>query len=411
MLELTTSLGLRPRGKYVGSIIIIITIGFSFVASIIGNATKPPPYTLEKVAKSDIVETVTESGNVVSSGRIDVYSPSNGIITETYVKNGMYVEEGEKLFVVKSSATEQEKRQAQANYLAAVNSLNTVQTAANSLRASMYAQWDSFRNLATNSTYEKSDDTPDEKNREAAEFQIAQDTWLAAEKEYKDQQTAIAQAQSSVASTHALYMATQDATVTAPVNGTIVNLAITTGSSVSIKSISLTGTSTAPSLILMSHYKNEILLELSETDITKVQPGQNAEIEINAISNKKYKGMVDRVDAVGTDNQGVVSYKTFITILDSDNKIKQGMTTDVEITTQKLENVLSVSNASVKPYQGGRAVRVPDNSRPEKFKYIPVVTGVRGTEKTQILKGLSEGQEVISTLSNENIQRPGLFGS
>lgn len=391
-------------------IIILLLVGFFIVSGVVGNFTKPAPYTLEKVEKTDIVETVTESGNVVSSGRIDVYSPTNGVVTESYVTNGMYVEEGHKLYVVKSSATDQERRQAQANYLAAVNSLNTAQATANTLRAAMYGEWKSFTDLATDPIYE-SGGRPDIENRKAAEFQIAQDQWLAAEKEYKDQQTAIAQANAAVASTYALYMATQDATVTAPVSGTVANLAVTKGSTVSIKSMTLTGASSTPSLILMSDHKNEILLELSETDITKVKPGQDADIEITAISNKNYKGVVDRVDSVGTENQGVVTYKAFVTILDSDNNIKQGMTTDVEITTKKLENVLSVSNSAVKPYQGGRAVRVPDNSKPEKFRYIPVVVGVSGSDKTQILEGLSEGQEIITSLSNENIQRPGLFGN
>lgn len=392
-------------------VITSLLIGLSIISGVIGNLTKPAPYSVEKVERADIIETVTESGNIVSSGRIDVYSPSNGVVTESFVENGMYVEEGEKLFVVKSSATEQEERLAQANYLAAVNSLNTAQAAANTLRASMYTQWETFRNLATNSTYEKGDDSPNEENRKATEFQVAQDTWLASEKEYKDQQTAIAQANASVASTHALYMATQDATVTAPVDGMVTNLSITRGSAVAIKSVSLTGTSSKPAVILISDYKNEIALELSETDVTKVKPGQEASIEVNAINSKEFNGVVDRVDSLGTDTGGVITYNAYVTLLDADDNIRQGMTADVDITTEKLENALSVSNSAVKPYQGGRAVRVADNSKPEKFRYIPVIIGIKGTEKTQILKGVSEGQEIITTLSNEKIQRPGLFGS
>jgi len=391
--------------------IFVLIIAISVASQVISTLTKPAPYTTEKVRLSNITESVTESGNISTSGLIEVYSPSNGVITESYVENGMAVEDGEKLFVVKSSATEQEEKAAQANYLAAVNSLNTAQASANTLRASMYGSWETFRNLATNSTYEKGDDTPNEDNRKATEFQVAQDTWLASEKEYKDQQTTIAQAQAAVASTHALFMATQDATVTAPASGVVTNLSLTRGSIVSIKTVSLTGENTKPSLILMSDYQNEIVVKLSETDVSKVMPGQKATISISAIPNKEYNGRVERVDSVGTDVQGVVTYNSYVSLLDADTKIKQGMTVDVDITTEELKNVLSVSNSSVKPYQGGRAVRIPDKSKPEKFKYVPVVIGIRGDEKTQILKGVSEGQEVIKTLSNESIQRPGLFGN
>ena len=392
-------------------IVILLIVGLSILGQIIGNLTKPPPYTLERVKKTSIVETVTESGNIVTSGAIDVYSPSNGVVIESYVENGMAVSEGDKLFVVKSSASDQEAEAARANYLAAVNSLNTAQAASNTLRASMYSAWDTFRNLATNSTYENSDDSPNEEHRKAAEFQIAQDTWIAAEKEYKDQQTAIAQANAAVSSTRALYFATQDATVTAPTDGIVTNLAFTRGSTVAIKSVSITGSSTTPALILINDYKNEILLQLSETDVAKVKPGQKASVTINAASDDEYKGVVDRVDTVGTNNQGVVTYNAYVTLNSADSNIRQGMTVDVDITTKELNNVLSVSNSSVKPYQGGKAVRVPDKSKKEKYKYVPVKIGIRGSEKTQIVDGLTEGQEVIQTLSNENIKRPGLFGS
>lgn len=391
--------------------VVVGIIGITILIQIVTTLTKPAPYTLEKAKKSDIVETVTESGNIVTSGRTDVYSPSNGVVIESFVENGMQVNEGDKLFIVKSSATDQEAQAAHANYLAAVAALNSAQSTANTLRAGMYTEWKTFRDLATNSTYEKGDDSPDLENRKAAEFQISQDEWLAAEKKYKDQQTAIAQAQALVSSTWNLYQATQDATVTSPVSGTIGNLAVTKGSTVAIKTISLTGNSTTPALIIMSDYKNEISLALSETDVTKVKPGQKAVVKVNAVANKEYQGVVDRVDSIGTDNQGVVTYNAYISLLNGNDLIRQGMTVDVDITTKEIKNVLSISNSAVKPYQGGRAVRIPDAKAKEKFKYLPVVIGIKGSSRTQIIKGITEGQEVISTLSNENIKRPGLFGS
>ena len=62
----------------------------------------------------------------------------------------------------------------------------------------------------------------------------------------------------------------------------------------------------------------------------------------------------------------------------------------------------------MKPYQGGRAVRVI-NPANKQIEYIPVQIGVRGEQYTQILKGIEEGREVVTALSNEQIQRPGLF--
>ena len=391
-------------------VIILGIITFAAISQTVSNITKPSPYTTEKVKRANITEIVTESGNIVASGKNDVYSPTNGVVTETYVDNGSRVTEGQKLYMVKSSATDQEAQAANANYLSAVATLNAAEAGANTLRADMYTKWDTFRNLATNSTYEKGDQSPNTEQRMSAEFQSTQDTWLAAEKKFKDQQTAIQQARSLVASTYNLYKATQDAVVTAPVAGTIENLAVTKGSTVSIKSSTLTRVS-SPTLIISSDSTSEVAIKLSETDISKVEQGQRAIVSVNSVSDKTYKGKVARVDSIGTDTQGVVTYSVYVEITNPDNKIRQGMTVDADIVTKEINSTISVPNSSIKPYQGGKAVRIPDSSIKEKYRYVPVVVGIRGTERTQIIKGVSEGQTVITAVLNENIKRPGLFGN
>ncbi len=387
---------------------VIVLIIFS---QVISNITKPSPYTIEKVKRANITEIVTESGNIVASGKNDVYSPSNGVVTETYVDNGAQVTEGQKLYMVKSSATDQEVQAANANYLSAVATLNAAEAGANTLRADMYTKWDTFRNLATNSTYEKGDQSPNTEQRLSAEFQSTQDIWLASEKKFKDQQTAIQQARSLVASTYNLYKATQDAVVTAPVAGTIENLAITKGSTVSIKSITLSGGSSSPTLIISADSITEVVIKLSETDISKVEQGQRAIVTVNSVSDKTYEGKVARVDSIGTDNQGVVTYSVYVEINNPDSKIRQGMTVDTDIVTKEVKNTVSVPNSSIKPYQGGKAVRIPDNSTKEKYRYVPVIVGIRGAERTQVVKGVNEGQTVITAVLNDNIKRPGLFGN
>ena len=49
------------------------------------------------------------------------------------------------------------------------------------------------------------------------------------------------------------------------------------------------------------------------------------------------------------------------------------------------------------------------NPRTKEIEFIPVKIGVRGISHTQILSGVEEGQEVVTALSNESIERPSLF--
>ncbi len=382
---------------------------FLVASGVIQKATQPPPYITEKVKKSDITQTVTETGNITAESSAKVYSPSNGIVKEVFVENGQSVSEGELLFTVESSATEQEQQAALSTYLTAKTALNSAESSALSLRSSMYTNWEIFRNLATNDTYENSDDTPDLDQRKATEFQVAQDNWLAAEKKYKDQQTAVSQARAQVGTTWLAYQATQDAEVKAPISGVVANVAIIPSGSVrSQASASLTETIT-PALFITSPAPTEAVIALSESDILQLQSGQNAIIDVNAIDDKEYKGIVRRVDSVGTLDQGVNRYKVYIEILDADSDLRSGMTADVEIITQEVKGVLSVPNSAIKPYQGKKAVRIVGEKG--EIKYITVRVGVKGDQTTQILEGLDEGQEIITSLSNEQLKRPGLLGN
>lgn len=392
--------GLSWKKKIVAVILLIVALGILF--SVISNLTKKPDYTTAKVTKSDITENVTETGSIIASGRTDVYSPTNGIVREVFVANAQSVEKGVNLLTVESTATDQEKQTAYANLLAAQNALNLEKAKMNSLQAALFAANETFVN-------DRGVDNPTQEQKDDPVYIQQHANWLRAEADYNNQASVISQAQAQVVQASLAYQATQNATIRSPIAGSISNLAVREGSAVT----AITPGSTrqpSPVLVVSSPGQIEALVSLSETDIIKIKDGQKAEIEVNAVGDKVYKGKVARVDDVGTENQGVMRYNVYVEIDDPDEELRSGMSADIEITTKEIEGVLSVPNSAVKPYQGGRAVRVFDNDTNE-IKYIRVETGVRGKNKTQITKGLTEGQEVITSLSNERIQRPGLFGS
>jgi len=375
------------------------------IFSIVGNATKDPGYTLAKAEKGNIEELVSESGTISISNRTDINSPTNGVVTKVHVKNGDLVTKNQLLFEAESTATEQEKRAAEANYLAAVTALNSAQANADSLQAAMFSQWQSFKDTAESTEFENSDGTPRYEERSKSEFHVAEKTWTAAEKNYKNAETAIAGAQASVASAKLLLDATKDSKVKATTDGKVENLSVDEGSAVTINQALAP---VRPVLTLVGSAPVEVVIDLGESEVVKVDSGMQVDLDISAVdSNNKYKGKVVRVDSVGTEKAGVVRYAAYIQIENPDEKLRPGMSVDADIKTNTAKNVLIVPNSSVKPYQGGRAVRVPGEKG--EIKFIPVNVGIRGTKNTQILKGLSEGQEVITSLSNEAIKRPGLF--
>jgi RND family efflux transporter MFP subunit len=386
-------------------VILLLIIISGLIIKVISDSKKDNGYTLAKVKIGNIDEIVSESGNIVSSNKTDIYSPSNGIVKEIFVENGDLVKRGDKLFEVQSSATEQERRAAEANYLAAISALNSAKANADSLQSSMFSQWQTFKETAESDRYENSDGTPRFDERSKAEFHVAEKNWTASEKNFKNAQTAIDSAQANVASSKLLLDATKDAIVKATADGYAENISVSKGAGVSINQVLAPA---APILTLVGDAKTEVALKLGESDVVKVKPGQEVNLDINAVKDKNYKGKVVRVDSVGTLDQGVVKYNAYIEVLNPDENLKQGMNADADVKTKSVKGVLIVPNSSVKPYQGGRAVRVVDPKTKEP-KLIPVKIGLRGQSYTQILEGIEEGKEVITALSNEKIKRPGLF--
>lgn len=393
-------------------IFIILLIIIIAVAKNYFTGSNKNKFILEKVKVSSITEKVSESGNIQTVGKTDVFSPSTGMVETVSVKNGDFVSKEQKLFTVISTATVQEQKAAYSNYLTAKNALNTTQALAYSLRSDMYTKWKSYRDLATSSNYETSDGTARNDERLAAEFQSSQDDWLASEKEYKDQQTAIAQAQANVTSTWLLYQATQNAEIIAQADGIVSNLSIGVGDYIQASSATNglgIATGTRPILSISNFSKYTISVSLTESDAVKVKEGQNVLIEVDALRNVKYKGVIARVDDIGTNENGVIKYYTYIDILNPDDKLKFGMSVDVNIVTNQKNNVLTVSNSSIKPYKGGKAVRIV-NPKTNETDYLPVEIGIKGDQDTEIISGLKQGQQVITSLTNEQVQRKGIFG-
>jgi len=382
----------------------IVLILFIFT-SIISNITKPPPYKTFTVKKDKITEYVTESGKISTNGKVDVYSPTNGIVTEVFVNNDDSVEEGQELFAVESSATEQEQQLAYANYLTASSTLGTAKATMNSLQSTMFSAWDSYKNLAESSTYENDDNTPKTENRTLPEFHIKEKNWLAAEAQYKNQQNVVAQAQAQVSSTWLLYQSTQNAVVKSPVSGKVSNLSVSTGSGVSVSS---TLAPVTPVLSVGSFTETEVGISVGENDITKLKVGQPAEIEFDAVDDKTYKGIVKRVDSLGVDTKGIIKYNVYINVFDPDPVLLPGMSADVEITTQEISDILVVPNTAIKPYKGSKAVRIP--GKKGEIEFIPVRVGIRGDKHTQIISGLKEGQTVITSLTDEDKKSSSPFG-
>jgi multidrug efflux pump subunit AcrA (membrane-fusion protein) len=169
-------------------------------------------------------------------------------------------------------------------------------------------------------------------------------------------------------------------------------------------------------------------ISLNEVDAQKVKAGQNVNITFDAIENFVATGTVQVVDLVGTVTQGVVSYNVRVSIDTRDDRIKPGMSINVEIITDKRNGVLAVPNSAIKTQGKIKYVEIEDspqntNATTTKLGIITtsvlptrqtVETGISNDQFTEIINGLSGNEYVViktQTSTTQSSQTPNILSS
>jgi len=375
-------------GVIVGVLVVIFIL-----SKVLGGDKEKIEYEYIKVEKGNIESLYSETGEIQNSNVTEVVSTIEGVVGEVYVANGAIIYRGQNLFYVTSTANAQERALAYSNYLTAKNALETAERNKWTYESDMWEAHETFESDALD---------PDKPEVDPIYIQTQRD-WLAAEKNYLDQEQVIAQAKASVSNTWLKYQAMIDGIVRSPSSGTVANLAVATGQQVSIVD---------PVLLVEQIADVWVKIQVNEVNISKIELGQPAEMVLDSRPDKTYVGEVRRVDQVGTLDQGVVVYSVYLVINDADEKILPAMTVSVDIQLEKKENVLIVPNKAVKVYQGDKAVQVMDK-KTDQVIYLPIQVGTKGLVNTEVVLGLKEGQEIIVEEKNNNDssgQSRGMFG-
>jgi RND family efflux transporter MFP subunit len=197
----------------------------------------------------------------------------------------------------------------------------------------------------------------------------------------------VKQAQASVDSTRNKI---EKSIIKAPIDGQITKIEYDVGEQVSSNKVMI---------YLLTDNNLEVEIDISETDINKINKGDLVKITLDAFGDEmKIPATVYEIEPAETVIQDVIYYKTTIHINSPDDlisQIKPGMTANAIITTSEKENVLVIpSRAIIEKNGDGKFVRIMEE---KKVKEIPVKTGLYGDDGlVEIISGLEEGQEIIT---------------
>jgi len=384
--------------------IIIIGLGWFVTTKIFSNKNKTS-YQTSKVERGTLIVAVTGSGQVSTANNGTISTLATGVVSKIYVKDGDEVAAGDKIAEVNLDLQgQQNSQQALSSYQSAKNSVESAKANMYSLQSDMFTKWESFYDLATNSTYQNSDGSPNYVNRALAEFHISEDNWLGAEAKYKNQQAVVNQTQTALGAAWSSYQQNSP-TVYAPISGVVSGFSLQEGSVIVASSNT---SNSAQSATKIATIKTKALpmvsISLTEIDVPKITLGDKATIKFDAFSDKTFTGKVISIDTAGVVSSGVTTYPTVIKLDTESNFILPNMAASANIITDTKDNVLLVPVAAVQKQTDGTSyVRVLKNGQP---KQVTVETGLSSDTETEITSGLSEGDVVITnTVSSASTQQ------
>ena len=187
-----------------------------------------------------------------------------------------------------------------------------------------------------------------------------------------------------------------DTIIRAPFDGVVTKKYSDPGSFVTPNtSASTTVGSSNSSSILTLASTNQVVANLSETNIAQVRLGQEVTLKADAFPGRTFEGKVSQIAAQATVQQNVTSFEVKIALPDAETQklLRSGMNVSTEFQVGELKNAIVVPTVAVDRQQRGTGVFVvgPDN----KPVFTRIQTGVTVNNKTEVKSGLKGNERVL----------------
>lgn len=144
---------------------------------------------------------------------------------------------------------------------------------------------------------------------------------------------------------------------------------------------------------------------IDESSLGKVVVGKAAEIRFEALPEVALTGRVVAISPSATVDQGVVTYLTSIQVDPGETNLPAGMTANVSIIVDQVNDTLVVPSRAVRRQGQSQVVDVYANGRTETR---PVRTGLTNDQSTQIVDGVNPGEQVV--VAGTSTQQPRVGG-
>lgn len=391
-----------------------------------------------KVARENLSSIVTGTGEIKPKNYVNVSANEFGPITHLYVKEGDHVKKGQVLAVIQN-VPEQSAMGAQKAAISGASADIAADIAAQKVAVANveHAKADLEQKQLD---YKRAQELYKDALIAKQDFDAKKAAYDISVATLAQDQAALTQADAQTASAREKYASAKQTMVgdadsynksfsIAPFNGIVTNMPMRVGETAVVGIQNAEG-STLMTLGDMSVVTAEV--KVDETDITGVQLGQPADVTVDALPGKIFKGHVTEVGdqallrSTGvstsqstTGTEEAKDFKVVVTLDNPSDELRPGLSATAKITTAHKNNVLaiplqaltmnvpdsgkkkgphavdaSLSNApKPKPVQGVFVMR--RDGRKERAVFVPVQTGITGTSDIEVTGGLKPGDEII----------------
>lgn len=184
------------------------------------------------------------------------------------------------------------------------------------------------------------------------------------------------------------------ATITSPINGTVLKRHMEVGDAVS----SILQLGSQATLLLTLGDMSAVFVQgrVDESDIGKVFVGQEARVKVDSFRTRTFPGRVTRIAPLGEKVDNVIGFEVRVAIEDPEGILKPKMSANAEIIIEEKKNVLWIPESAI-IYDRNRATHadVLDLSVPSQKRRVAVKVGISNGTKTELISGLKERDRLV----------------
>ncbi|MDY5655780.1 MAG: efflux RND transporter periplasmic adaptor subunit [Prevotella sp.] len=337
-----------------------------------GKKNKEIQFETEKIARANLQNSVTATGTIEPVTSVTVGTQVSGIVSKLYVDYNSKVTKGQVIAELDRTNLTSELNTAKANLSSAQSSLN----------------YEKANHQRYETLYKKGLVSADE-------YENARLSYEKAVQQVKTAQESVKKAETNL----------NYATITSPIDGVVLSKSVEEGQTVA-------ASFSTPELFTIAQdlTNMRVIANVDEADIGDVKEGERVSFTVDTFPNDVFEGQVTQVRQEATTTNNVVTYEVVISAPNEQLKLKPGLTANVTIYTAEKQGVLSVSTKALRftptPETVGK-MKIADCKGKNKLwtkqgntlQAHSVQLGMSDGIHTEILSGLAEGTEIVTTVT------------